>query len=141
MASYFLSTTLPSSATEVVALYEAVGITDYTQAPELLVTALNNSTFIACAWSSKGTLIGLARALSDDAAVCYLQDLLVHPDYQRQGVGRALFNKVAQRFEHVPQTIAVTADKPAQQDFFLALGLAAGSGLEPRPMLVFTQSR
>lgn len=138
MSTYFISTTLPSSTSELLALYAAVGWTDLAAAPEVLVAALNNSSFVACAWSSRGTLIGLARVLSDDATVSYLQEILVHPEHQRIGVGRALFAKVSQQFDHVPQTIAVAGSTKAELGFFQALGLSAGNTLGATAQTVFT---
>lgn len=141
MSTYFISTTLPSSTKDLLSLYESVGWTELAADPEGLVTALNNSTFIACAWSSRGTLIGLARVLSDEATVCYLQEILVHPDYQRTGVGRALFAKVAQQFDHVPQIVAVADASPGHHAFFRALGLSSGADLAAGPKAVFTHVR
>src|SRR5438045_3892697 len=37
-----------------------------------------------------GTLVGVARALSDFAYCCYLSDLAVDRAYQRQGIGKRL---------------------------------------------------
>jgi hypothetical protein len=37
---------------------------------------------------------GLARAVSDNATICYLLDVLVRPDEQGNGVGRALVQAV-----------------------------------------------
>ncbi len=36
------------------------------------------------------TIIGFARALSDQAFAVYIADILVAPERQRQGIGRAL---------------------------------------------------
>lgn len=47
-----------------------------------------------------GELLGLARTISDDEAVCYVQDVLVHPRHHRKGVGRALMEHLMDRYAH-----------------------------------------
>ena len=41
-----------------------------------------------------GKVIGLARVLTDYGYVVYIADVIVHPDFQGQGLGRALMNNV-----------------------------------------------
>ncbi|OGC76393.1 MAG: GNAT family N-acetyltransferase [candidate division Zixibacteria bacterium RBG_16_50_21] len=43
-----------------------------------------------------GKLVGIARALTDFSYCCYLSDLAVRKEYQRQGVGRELIRRVQQ---------------------------------------------
>jgi hypothetical protein len=74
---------------EVIALYESVGWSAYTQEPEVLVQAIQGSTFVVTCRGSAGRLVGLARAISDDATICYVQDILVNPSFQRSGAGPA----------------------------------------------------
>jgi N-acetylglutamate synthase-like GNAT family acetyltransferase len=35
-----------------------------------------------------GNLVGFGRVLSDGAAIAYINDMSVHPKYQRQGIGQ-----------------------------------------------------
>jgi len=78
---------------EIVALYESVGWSAYTKAPALLYAAIAGSSYVVTARRGE-RLIGLARAVSDNATICYLQDVLVRPDEQGNGVGRALVQAV-----------------------------------------------
>src|SRR5262245_30752112 len=94
-------------------LYESVGWAAYTRDPQALARAVAHSTWVARAWDGS-RLIGLARALSDEVAIAYLQDVLVHPEYQRHGVGRALVVACAERFAHVRMHVLMTDDEPRQ---------------------------
>lgn len=38
--------------------------------------------------------IGMGRIVGDGAVICYIQELIVHPDYQRKGVGKALMKEL-----------------------------------------------
>lgn len=103
------------------ALYAAVGWSAYTADPAALARAVAASTFVVTLWEGDA-LVGLARCLSDDVAICYVQDILVHPDYQRQGLGRRLLERCLERFAHVRMTVLLTDDSPQQLNFYAALG-------------------
>ncbi|MCC5948310.1 MAG: GNAT family N-acetyltransferase [Nitriliruptoraceae bacterium] len=107
---------------EAIALYDAVGWTAYTRSPDTLTTAIANSTIVVTARDQHGQLVGLARALSDDATILYLQDLLVHPAHQRTGVGRQLLTVCLERYRHVRQKVLLTDDDEAQHRFYEELG-------------------
>jgi len=106
---------------DLLALYGAVGWTAYTAAPDVLGKAVAGSSYVVVA-RRRGTLVGLARALSDDATICYLQDVLVHPAEQRTGIGRALVSAVLERYAGVRQKVLLTDDEPAQRAFYESLG-------------------
>lgn len=107
---------------ELVALYEAVGWTGYTREPEGLARAIAGSTWVATV-RAEGRLVALARCVSDDATFAWLQDVLVHPDHQRRGHGRALVRAALERFAHCRQFALMTDDRPEQTAFYEALGL------------------
>lgn len=50
---------------------------------------VDNSNLIVTAWDNVN-LVGVARSMTDFHYACYLSDLAVHGDYQRQGIGRRL---------------------------------------------------
>ena len=47
-----------------------------------------------CVFRKAGKVIALARVLTDHGYVIYIADVIVHPDFQGQGLGRALMNNV-----------------------------------------------
>ena len=106
---------------QLLALYEDVGWTAYTEDPERLERAIANSTLVVSAWDGE-RLVGLARVLSDGEHIVYAQDLLVLRAYRRQGLGSALLRRALQPFEHVRQTVLVTDNSPEMRAFYRALG-------------------
>lgn len=84
---------------------------------------------------------GLARAVSDDATICYLQDILVDPAFQKSDAGRALLDAVRKRYEHVRQLVLITDNEPGQRAFYEALGFTEVSDFRPEPVRVFAQFR
>lgn len=68
-------------------------------------------------------LVGLVRVLSDDAHILYIQDILVHPDHLRKGVGRALMSHVLDVFAHVRQKVLLTdGDAQSAHAFYRSFG-------------------
>ena len=96
---------------------------------------------MSLARTAGGGLVGLARAVSDDATICYLQDILVDPAFQKSGAGRALLDAVQKRYEHVRQLVLITDNEPGQRAFYEALGFTEGSDFRPEPVRVFAQFR
>ena len=70
-------------------LYRSVGW----EAPGLdqITMALENSFATFCAYDGEQP-VGMARLLGDGGMSFYIKDFAVLPDYQGQGVGRALMN-------------------------------------------------
>ncbi|MEE1312671.1 MAG: GNAT family N-acetyltransferase [Lachnospiraceae bacterium] len=60
--------------------------------------ALDNSLFIVCAYRGNRPA-GMGRIVGDGAVICYIQDLLVHPDFQGMGVGNRILQELI-RFVH-----------------------------------------
>ena len=106
---------------ELLALYDSVGWSAYTRQPAVLRAAVAGSSYVVIARRGQ-RLVGLARAVSDDATICYLQDVLVAPDEQRTGIGRALVAAVLDRYAAVRQKVLLTDDEPGQRAFYESLG-------------------
>jgi GNAT superfamily N-acetyltransferase len=61
--------------------------------PRQAETGLANSAFVTAA-AVNGTIVGMARVISDGAYIAYIADVLVLPEYQGRGIGRELMNRV-----------------------------------------------
>lgn len=111
-----------------VPLYDAVGWVRYTADPARLRRAFAGSTLILTARADDGALIGLARAISDGETVCYVQDILMHPAWQRHGGGRALLTELVKHYGHCPFFLLST-DPPDSTEavkshpFYRSMGL------------------
>jgi len=106
---------------ELVELYGSVGWTAYTRDPVALHNAISNSTYVAV-MRDGDELIGIVRGLSDDVSVFYLQDIIVHPDFQGQGHGRELLEHIVERFAHVRQKVLITDDEERQHRLYRSVG-------------------
>jgi ribosomal protein S18 acetylase RimI-like enzyme len=106
---------------EVVELYREVGWMTYADDAATLEAALAGSSRVVAA-RVDGRLVGLARVISDGATICYLQDLLVHPDTQRGGVGQALVRAALEPYALVRQKVLLTDNESGQRAFYESLG-------------------
>lgn len=124
---------------DLVDLYSAVGWLIYATDPEGLARAVDNSTYVVTARDDDAQLVGLARCVSDDVSIMYLQDVLVHPDHQRQGVGTELVVACLRRFGHVRQKVLLTDDDESQLQFYRALGYRSLDDLDGPRLNCFVQ--
>ncbi len=92
---------------EILPLYASVGWTAYTKQPETLENGFAHSLLTLAAYDGD-KLVGLIRTVGDGCTVVWVQDLLVAPDYQRQGIGSGLIRAVLERFSSVRQIMLAT---------------------------------
>lgn len=126
---------------EVLALYDAVGWSAYTRDGEVLLRALAGSHTVLTARDGAGALVGLARTVSDGETICYLQDILVHPEHQRRGLGRQLMAHLLDRYAHVRQRVLLTDDEPGQRAFYEECGFTDSVQHEHGPLHAFVLFR
>ena len=110
---------------EIFPLYEAVGWTNYTSNPIMLQNALENSLFILTARDEEGKLIGFLRAVGDGYSIVYIQDIIVLPEYQRQGIGTQLLHQTKEHFNKVYQIILTTDSELKTITFYEVNGFTA----------------
>lgn len=107
---------------EIIALYDDVGWTSYTDEPDLLIKAIKNSQKVWTLWEGE-KLIGLARIIGDGATICYLQDILILNSYQGQGFGSRLIKEILKENEEIRQFVLLTDDADETKNFYKKVGL------------------
>ena len=112
---------------EVVALYQA-NAWSAAQQPSALYHALLNSHSLITA-REESRLIGLGNAISDGYLVVYYPHLLIHPDYQGQGIGRMIMDKMQERYQSFHMQM-LTADADSVT-FYQKLGFARAGQTQP----------
>lgn len=124
---------------KIIKLYNLVGWEAYTSDVNSLKKAFENSTCVLVALDDSGRVLGLARSISDDTAIHYLQNILVDPDFQRNGVGRKLLNAALGRFKHVRTHMILTDDEEKQVRFYESLGYKNTKDLKEIPLNAFVK--
>ena len=81
---------LPTAA-EYNGLRSLVGWRTYQEG--VIEKALPNTLFCVCAYRGE-QLVGMARIIGDGGMVYYIQDVIVIPEYQRQGIGTQMMDMI-----------------------------------------------
>ena len=113
----------------VLPLYEAVGWTNYTQNPTMLKEAYKNSLHILAALNEEGKLLGVLRAVGDGASILFIQDILVTPEYQHQGIGTKLLQQTLEKYKTVYQIQLATDDSTKTVSFYESNGFTSLTSL------------
>lgn len=66
--------------------------------PERLKKALDNSETVFTAWDGK-RLVGLVNAIDDSELTAYVHYLCVNPEYQGQGIGKKLLQRIKDKYK------------------------------------------
>ena len=109
---------------DVLHLYQAVGWTNYTHQPEKLEQALSHSLAIYVALDGDA-VVGLIRLVGDGFSSIFVQDLIVLPSYQRQGIGRSLMKEALEDYKDAYQVQLVTEQTEKNVGFYRSLGFEA----------------
>lgn len=107
---------------QIIALYKDVKWSAYTNEPENLNNAIDNSLKIWTVWD--GTqLIGLARVVGDGYTIIYIQDILILESYQGQGIGSKLLKLILEQYKSVRQIVLMTEETEKTINFYKKNGL------------------
>ena len=87
-----------------------------------LARMIAGANLIVTAWAG-GTLVGVARALTDFSYCCYLSDLAVDRAFQHAGVGRELVRRVREAIGDESMLLLISAPE--------AVGYYPKIGFEP----------
>jgi ribosomal protein S18 acetylase RimI-like enzyme len=104
-------------------LFNSVGWERRTADRERLAQLVRGSLYVVSAWEGD-RLVGVARAISDDAFNAYISTVAVLPGYQKSGIGRQLLQHLLNGRDHLQ--FVLHANENAYP-FYLRLDL----GFEP----------
>ena len=108
---------------EIRRLYSEVGWTAYTENMPALEQGYKNSMTVLAAYEDD-ELLGIIRTVGDGFTIVFIQDILVFPEKQRQGIGTALLKAVLDRYPNVRQIELATDNTPKTVAFYKSLGFS-----------------
>ena len=106
---------------DVLHLYQAVGWTNYTHQPQMLEKALSHSLAIYVALDGDA-VVGLIRLVGDGFSSVLVQDLIVLPSYQRQGIGSSLMKEALEDYKDAYQVQLATEQTEKNVGFYRSMG-------------------
>lgn len=119
---------------DVLHLYQAVGWTNYTHQPEMLEQALSHSLAIYVALDGDA-VVGLIRLVGDGFSSVLVQDLIVLPIYQRQGIGSVLMKEALEDYKDAYQVQLVTDQTERTLRFYRSMGFETLSTYDCKGMI------
>ena len=107
---------------EILRLYESVGWTSYLERRDVLKRAYENSLYVLGAYD-EDRLVGILRAVGDGSSIVFIQDILILPEYQRQGIGTALLKTAMGKYKDVYQLELLTDNSEKTIAFYRSVGM------------------
>ncbi len=80
---------------------------------------IDHANLTITAWDGE-KLVGVARAFTDFSFCCYLSDLAVDKEYQKQGIGHELVNEVLKQIGDESNLLLLAA--PESMDYYPKIG-------------------
>jgi len=87
---------------------------------ECIAGMIKNSNLMVTAWSGDA-LIGIARSVTDFHYCCYISDIAIDREYQKQGIGKALIARTQD--ELGPRCRIILLSAPAAVGFYSRIGM------------------
>ena len=128
------------SIDDVLPLYHAVGWTNYTNQPLMLEQALSRSLAIYVARDGE-KIVGLVRLIGDGFSSVFVQDLLVLPSYQRQGIGSSLMKQTLADYKDAYQVQLATDESEKTLGFYRSLGFETLSSFQCTGMILVDRKK
>ena len=128
------------SIDDVLHLYQAVGWTNYTNQPQMLAQALSHSLASYVARDDE-KIVGLVRLIGDGFSSVFIQDLLVLPSYQRQGIGSSLMKQALADYKDAYQVQLATDESEKTLGFYRSLGFETLSSFQCTGMILVNRKK
>lgn len=114
---------------EILHLYQSVGWSNYIDQKEHLKSAYENSLCTFAAYD-QNNLVGIIRAVGDGLTIVFVQDILVLPTYQCQGIGTKLLQTMIEKYKHVYMMELVTYNTEKTIAFYESIGFSSAEKLD-----------
>ena len=108
---------------EIQRLYAEVGWSAYTENMSALEQGYKNSLLVLAAYENE-ELLGIVRVVGDGYTIIWIQDILVFPSKQRQGIGTALLKAVLNIYPDVRQIELAADNTPETMAFYKSVGFS-----------------
>ncbi|MFV0472243.1 MAG: GNAT family N-acetyltransferase [Paludibacteraceae bacterium] len=105
--------------TEIIEVYDSSGIQRPINDRRRIAKMYENSNLIITAWLNE-ELIGISRSITDFCYACYLSDLAVKSEYQKEGIGKRLIELTKK--EIGKETALILLSAPIAMEYYPKIG-------------------
>ena len=67
-------------------------------------------------------LVGIIRVVGDGVSIVFVQDIIVLPQYQRQGIGTMILKAIMEKYQSVYQMELLTEQYSENVSFYKSMG-------------------
>ena len=104
---------------QVIELYDNAGLPRPTNDYERIKKMYENSNLIITAWHND-VLVGISRCITDWVWSCYMADLAVRSDYQKEGIGKKLIDLTKEKVGE--QCMVLLLSVPTAMEYYPKVG-------------------
>ncbi len=108
------------TADQIIELCLSAGLKRPTEDRDRMQAMFDNSNLLLTAWSGD-LLIGFARSVTDFVYCCYLSDLAVRKEFQKQGVGKQLVHRTKAHLGD--KVMLLLLAMPAAMEYYPKIGM------------------
>ena len=112
---------------DIIRLYRANSWSSSEKPSELYNGLMNSHSLITA--QNGDELIGLGNAISDGYLVVYYPHLLIHPNYQKKGIGQMIMDKMQEKYKNFHMQM-LTADGNSIE-FYRKVGFEKAGNTQP----------
>ncbi|HTE30222.1 MAG TPA: GNAT family N-acetyltransferase [Chryseolinea sp.] len=92
--------------------------------PGVIKVALKNTLYAVVVLDGKGVILGMGRVIGDAAIYLHIQDVIVRPEFQKQGIGKLIMIEL---LKYIDKTAIVNTNiglmcSKGREDFYKAFG-------------------
>lgn len=107
---------------QLIDLYQSAGLNRPLQDATRMAAMCAQASLFVTAWDGE-QLVGAARSLTDFSYCCYLSDLAVRAEFQRQGIGRRLIELTREQVG--PGSMVLLLSVPTALEYYPTVGMEA----------------
>ena len=119
------------SAEEVIDLYRAGGWWEMGWDKSQIPTLINGSYLVIIARDSENNAVGMGRLISDGSSDCYIQDVVVFPEYREQRIGSRIVAALKRIAELTGHTWIGLISAPGKEQFYERAGFSRMENYTP----------
>ena len=113
-------TDLIPTATAVIDLYLSAGLIRPTDDAERISNMYRHSDLVITAWDGP-VLVGVSRSVTDFHYCCYLSDLAIRKEYQKEGIGKRLVQLTKEVIGNKCMLLLLSA--PTAMEYYPKIGM------------------
>ncbi|MBO5432388.1 GNAT family N-acetyltransferase [Methanocorpusculum sp.] len=119
------------SAEEVIDLYRAGGWWEMGWDKSQIPSLINGSYLVIIARDSENNAVGMGRLISDGSSDCYIQDVVVFPEYREQRIGSRIVTALKRIAELTGHTWIGLISAPGKELFYERAGFSRMENYTP----------